>query len=147
MSMTRITTRGMATATKAAAAPKATKAAPKVAVKRNGRNVVLVEGVRTPFALSSTVFKKLQAHDLARMAISGLLQKTNVDKELIDRVVMGTVIQESRTSNIAREAALSAGIPEKAPAYTVTLACVSSNVAINDAASAIALGHADVVVA
>ena len=42
----------------------------------------------------------------------------------------GTVIQEAKTSNIAREAALEAGLPDTIPAHTVTLACISSNVAI-----------------
>jgi hypothetical protein len=40
---------------------------------------------------------------------------------------MGTVIQEVKTSNIAREAALAAGISNKVPANTVTMACISSN--------------------
>lgn len=42
----------------------------------------------------------------------------------------GTVIQEVKTSNIAREAALAAGYSDKIPAHTVTMACISSNVAI-----------------
>merc|ERR1711990_190941 len=53
---------------------------------------------------------------------------------------------EVKTSNIAREAALSAGIPEKAPCHTVTLACISSNVAITTGMGMIATGAADVVV-
>lgn len=55
------------------------------------------------------------------------MRKTNIDKELIDYIVYGTVIQEVKTSNIAREAALSAGFSNKTPAHTVTMACISSN--------------------
>jgi len=51
----------------------------------------------------------------------------HVSPALIDRVILGTVIQEVRTSNLAREAALAAGIPDKVPANTVTMACISSN--------------------
>lgn len=40
---------------------------------------------------------------------------------------MGTVIQEVRTSNVAREAALEAGFSDKVPAHTVTMACISAN--------------------
>jgi len=112
-----------------------------------GRNVVLVDGVRTPFQLSGTGFNKLQAHDLGRLAISGLLNRNDFDAKLIDAVYYGTVIQETKTSNIARECALSAGIPNSTPAYTVTLACISSNLAINEAANAISVGQADIVVA
>lgn len=57
-----------------------------------------------------------------------MLDKTNIDKDIIDYIVYGTVIQEVKTSNIAREAALSAGFSDKTPAHTVTMACISSNV-------------------
>ena len=57
----------------------------------------------------------------------GLLNKTGVDPKLIEYVCVGTVIQEVKTSNIAREAALGAGISDRIPAHTVTMACISSN--------------------
>lgn len=69
-------------------------------------------------------------HELARHSLLSLLRKTGVDKDLIDYIVYGTVIQEVKTSNIAREAALSAGFSNKTPAHTVTMACISSNAAI-----------------
>lgn len=61
----------------------------------------------------------------------GIVRKTGIPKELIEYVIYGTVIQEVKTSNIAREAALAAGYSDKTPAHTVTLACISSNVAIS----------------
>jgi acetyl-CoA acyltransferase len=60
-----------------------------------------------------------------------LVQKTGIPKEIIDYIVFGTVIQEVKTSNVAREAALSAGFSEKTPAHTVTMACISANVAMS----------------
>lgn len=60
----------------------------------------------------------------------GLLEKVDIPKEVIDYIVYGTVIQEVKTSNVAREAALSAGFSDKTPAHTVTMACISSNQAI-----------------
>lgn len=60
----------------------------------------------------------------------GLLQKTGIQKELIDYIVYGTVIQEVKTSNVGREAALAAGFSDRTPAHTVTMACISSNQAI-----------------
>lgn len=56
-----------------------------------------------------------------------LLRKTGLETSAIDYVVYGTVIQEVKTSNIAREAALAAGFSDKTPAHTVTMACISSN--------------------
>lgn len=64
------------------------------------------------------------------MNFSGIVKKTGISKDLIDYVIYGTVIQEVKTSNIAREAALAAGYNDKTPAHTVTMACISSNVAM-----------------
>lgn len=110
------------------------------------RKAVLVEGVRTPFAASGTLYTDLMAVELARLAIHGLLTKTALAPTAVDYCVLGTVIQESRTSNIAREAVLSAGLPYTLPAHTVTLACISANVAISAGCAAIALGTAEVCV-
>ena len=63
---------------------------------RSLRNVVLVDGARLPFQPSSTVYNKLVAYDLARLALTGLLTKTGVSPNAIDYVLMGTVIQEVR---------------------------------------------------
>jgi len=65
-------------------------------------NVVIVDGIRLPFSMASTIYKDEMAVDLQRMAIKGLMTKTALDKNEIDYVVCGTVIQEVRTSNIAR---------------------------------------------
>jgi acetyl-CoA acetyltransferase len=62
------------------------------------RNVVVVDGGRIPFNLSSTVYNDYIAVDLARFALKGLLVKSAIDPKLIDYLCMGTVIQESRTS-------------------------------------------------
>lgn len=76
-----------------------------------------------------------------------MLRKTKIDKELIDYIVYGTVIQEVKTSNIAREAALTAGFSYKTPAHTVTMACISSNQAITTGVGLIATGTYDIIVA
>ena len=95
---------------------------------RNGlKNVVLVDGCRLPFQPAGTVYKNLSAYDLARAAITGLLTKTGVAPSAVDYVMMGQVIQEVKNSNIARDAALGAGLPFSTPAHTVTQACISAN--------------------
>lgn len=75
------------------------------------------------------------------------MRKTKIDKELIDYIVYGTVIQEVKTSNIAREAALAAGFSNRTPAHTVTMACISSNQAITTGVGLIATGTYDIIVA
>lgn len=127
-------------------------AAPKSGTKRSlaksgVKNIVLVEGVRTPFMLAGTVYKNVMPHDLAREALIGLARRTNLDKSLVGHIVFGTVIQEVKTSNIAREAALGAGYSLYTPAHTVTQACISSNMAITSAIGMLTSGYCDVAVA
>uniref|UniRef100_A0A8D3DRB6 Trifunctional enzyme subunit beta, mitochondrial n=1 Tax=Scophthalmus maximus TaxID=52904 RepID=A0A8D3DRB6_SCOMX len=111
------------------------------------KNIVLVEGVRTPFLLSGTTYADLMPHDLARAALQGLLNRTNLPKDAVDYIIYGTVIQEVKTSNVAREAALGAGFSDKIPAHTVTMACISSNQAMTTGAGLIAAGQCDAIVA
>uniref|UniRef100_A0A3P9I458 Trifunctional enzyme subunit beta, mitochondrial n=1 Tax=Oryzias latipes TaxID=8090 RepID=A0A3P9I458_ORYLA len=111
------------------------------------KNIVLVEGVRTPFLLSGTTYADMMPHDLARAALQGLLNRTGIPKDAVDYIIYGTVIQEVKTSNVAREAALGAGFSDKIPAHTVTMACISSNQAMTSAVGLIAAGQCDAVVA
>ena len=106
-----------------------------------------MDGCRIPFTLAGTAYKKYIAVDLARMAMKGIIDKTAVDPKSIDYLFYGTVIQEARTSNIAREAAMGAGIPITVPSHTITQACISSNQAITTGAEKILSGHADIVLA
>ncbi len=112
-----------------------------------GRRVVVVDGCRTPFLRSGTAFADMTAYDLGRSAVAGLLHKTAVDPALVDVLIMGTVIADPDTSNVAREVGLACGLPSSCPAYTVTVACVSANLAFLDAVNTIALGMADVAIA
>jgi len=110
-------------------------------------NAVLVDGCRIPFQRSGTNYNDLMAYDLGRMAIEGLLARNAVDPATIDRVIMGTVIQEVKTSNVARESALGAGIPNSVPAFTTTMACISSNQAITSGVDLIRSGQAKIILA
>lgn len=108
---------------------------------------VLVDGGRIPFLRSGTNYNDLMAYDLGRMAIEGLLARNPVDPSAIDRVIVGTVIQEVKTSNVARESALGAGIPKTVPAFTTTMACISSNQAIASGVDLIRSGQAKIILA
>lgn len=108
---------------------------------------VFVDGVRIPFQRSGTGYKKLMSYDLGRMAIEGLIGRAPISGKDLDRVIMGTVIQDVNTSNVARESALGAGIPNSVPAHTVTQACISSNQATSSAVDLIRAGQAKIVLA
>eukprot|EP00088_Acartia_fossae_P044784 TRINITY_DN4779_c0_g1_i2.p1 TRINITY_DN4779_c0_g1~~TRINITY_DN4779_c0_g1_i2.p1 ORF type:complete len:469 (+),score=185.19 TRINITY_DN4779_c0_g1_i2:35-1441(+) len=121
--------------------------AKKQAKNAGSKNLVLVDGVRTPFLMSGTDYKSLMPHDLQRYAMMGLVNKTGLDKSLVDYICMGTVIQEVKTSNIAREAALGAGFSDRIPAHTVTMACISSNQAITTCLGLMNAGVYDICIA
>jgi len=97
--------------------------------------------------MSSTIYNDEMAVDLQRLAFKGLIDKTALDKSKIDYVISGTVIQEVRTSNLAREAAINAGLPIEIGGHTVSMACISSNAAICAAAEKILSGRASTVLA
>ncbi|MEL7833510.1 acetyl-CoA C-acyltransferase [Fodinibius sp. Rm-B-1B1-1] len=108
---------------------------------------VIIDGGRIPFQRSGTGYKKLMSYDLGRMAIEGLISRAPINSDDLDRVIMGTVIQDVNTSNVARESALGAGIPNSVPAHTVTQACISSNQAITSAIELIRSGQAKIILA
>jgi len=116
-------------------------------MKYIGKNVVVVEGTRIPFLKSGTDYQDLMAYQLGAMAIRGLLTKSAIPPDIVDRVIMGTVVHNIQTANVAREAALTAGIPNTTPALTVSQACISANAAISHGADLIRTGQADVVIA
>ena len=105
------------------------------------KNTVFIEGGRTPFLRSQTDFKRYSAFDLGRLAVEGLITKSGLRPEWIDHVWFGNVIQDINTSNIAREISLAAGLMPETPATTVSMACISSNLAATSAAEAIAAGR------
>ena len=109
--------------------------------------IVLIEGCRTPFLKSGTDYMNLMSYELGQLAISGLIAKTGIDKEKIDSVILGTVISNIKTSNVAREASLTAGIPHTTPCHTVTQACISANRAIVSAIGEINMGISEIVIA
>ena len=109
--------------------------------------IVLIDGCRTPFLKSETDYLNTMTYELAQLAIKGLLSKTGMDPNLVDSVVMGCVISTLKTSNLAREAALGAGIPYSTPCHTVSQACISANRAIATAISEIATGQSNIVIA
>ncbi|MGZ6275857.1 MAG: thiolase family protein, partial [Syntrophales bacterium] len=84
----------------------------------HGRKVVLIDGCRIPFLRAGTGYRDLMSYDLGRLAIVALVKRTQVEPEKINRVIMGCVIANLATTNVAREAALGAGLPVNIPAFT-----------------------------
>ena len=109
--------------------------------------VVFIDGCRTPFLKAGTDYQDLLSYQLAQFAIKGLIDKTQISNLKIDRVILGNVIANIKTSNVSREAALMAGVDYKTPCNTVVQACISANRAICDAYFEIASGKGDIIIA
>ena len=112
-----------------------------------GRRVAIIDGVRTPFARAGTALKDVSAIDLGKRCVAELIQRTDIDGDLVEAVVYGTVVPSVIAPNIAREVSLLPMLPRGCEAYTVSRACASANQAITDAADQIVLGHHDVIIA
>jgi acetyl-CoA acyltransferase len=111
------------------------------------REVVLIDGYRTPFAKAGTALADVSARELGRVAVTELLARSGVDPAEIDEVVLGNVAQPSESTNIARVVALLSGIPERVPAFTVQRNCASGLESIAQAHQKIAAGDADLIIA
>ena len=101
------------------------------------KEVVIVGGVRTPIGSHGGAFRSLSAQELAAITMREVIKRTGLDPNLINDVIFGCIGQYSDSPNIARVAALMAGIPTHVPGYTVQRNCVSGMVAISSAYQAI----------
>ena len=108
---------------------------------------VIVAAARTPIGSFLGKLSSVPATKLGSIAIKGALDKINLDPTLIDEVIMGQVIQANAGQAPARQAALGAGIPNTVPCTTVNKVCASGMKAVMQAAQAIQLGDAEIVVA
>ena len=111
------------------------------------RRVYLVDGVRTPFLRATAIPGPFTAVALAQRALAALMERVDVARDVVDEVVMGCVLPGPAEVNIARVAALRAGLDKATPALTVNRVCGSGMQAIDTAARAILLGEAEVVLA
>jgi acetyl-CoA acetyltransferase family protein len=119
--------------------------------KFGGREVVIVEAVRTPIGRGHAekgYYKDVHASNLLAKVYAELLERAGIDPAEVEDVVAGCVQQFGEQGiNIARNAWLEAGLPIEAPATTVDRQCGSGQQAVNFAAALVASGVHDVVVA
>lgn len=111
------------------------------------RDVVIVEGVRTPFVKSDTKFKDIHPAELGRVAVHEVLERSGVNVNEIDEVIFGNTGNPPDAVNVSRVVALRAGIPLKTPAVTVHRNCASALESITTGFERIRAGTCDVVVA
>jgi acetyl-CoA acetyltransferase family protein len=108
----------------------------------------IVGAVRTPVGRRNGGLSGINPVDLAARALTELMARTGADPGVVDDVIMGCVSQIGPQSlDIARQAWLSAGLPEHVPGVTIDRQCGSSQQAIHFAAQAVLSGTQDLVIA
>jgi|SRR5690242_3716113 len=112
------------------------------------RNAWLIDATRTPFGRLGGALASVRADDLAAQPIAALLARhPRLDPAAIDEVILGCANQAGEDNrNVARMAALLAGLPAEVPGVTVNRLCASGLEAIGQAARAIACGEAELVI-
>ena len=115
--------------------------------KKQERRVAIVDGLRTPFAKSGTVFRDESTLDLASSVVSELVARTGIDAASVDQIVFGTVVADIAAPNIAREIVLAGPFPQTVDAFSVSRACATSTQSFVSGSQSILLGDADIVIA
>jgi acetyl-CoA acyltransferase 2 len=112
------------------------------------KDVVIIDGARTPFGTYGGALRDTSATDLGVIAAKAALDRAKVDPKQIDQVIFGNVLQTSGDAvYLARHVGLKSGVPQEAPALTINRLCGSGLQAILLAAQEIQLGQAEFVLA
>jgi len=110
------------------------------------KNIVIVDGVRTPFGRLGGGLRQFHPADLAAIAMEKLIERTELDTKEIDAVYLGTANGDARCPNFARFASLQAGLPYETSAVAVEMQCGSAIASMNHAAYRILAGDAECVI-
>jgi acetyl-CoA C-acetyltransferase len=110
-------------------------------------DAVILSACRTPIGAFGGAFKDVSAVDLGAVVIREAIARATVEPAAIGDVVMGCVLQAGAGMNVARQAALKAGMPADVPGETVNRVCGSGMQAVVHAVEAIRVGYVDAIVA
>ncbi len=112
------------------------------------REALIIDAVRTPVGRHGGILKDVRPDDMAALVIGEIVRRTGIDPARIEEVYMGCANQAGEDNrNVARMAALLAGLPVDVAAVTFNRLCASGLTAINQAARAIKCGEGDVFIA
>lgn len=111
------------------------------------KKVYLLGACRTPIGKMGGALSEVPAADLGAIVIAEAVKRAGISAEAVDHVYMGCVIQAGMGQNVARQAALKAGLPYTTTAETLNIVCGSGLDSVNSAARMIQSGDADIVIA
>ena len=105
------------------------------------KEVVIIEAVRTPIGTYNGSLKEIKAHQLGSVVIKEVLERSKIEREEVDEVIMGQVLTAGTGQNPARQAAIDAGVPITKPAYIINQVCGSGLRAVISGFQSIRLGE------
>lgn len=111
------------------------------------QDIVIVSAVRTPTGRFGGSLAGINSGDLGSIVIKEAVQRAGISPDQVNEVILGEVRQSTESSNVARIAALRAGINESAPAFTINRLCASGMQAVASGLQQIAFNQAEIVVA
>ena len=111
------------------------------------KEIYIVNCCRTPIGSFGGSLKDTAAAKLGALVIKETLERSGVKPEQVDEVIFGCVLTAGLGQNVARQAAVGAGIPVNVPAFTLDMVCGSGMKAVIEAARAIISGDAEIVIA
>ena len=111
------------------------------------QKVVIAGSCRTAIGKMGGMLSTISVAKLGEVVVREAVRRAGIQPTDVDMVYMGCVLQAAQGQNVARQAAVNAGIPVESPAITINVVCGSGLEAVNMAARMILLGEADVVVA
>ncbi|HSK09979.1 MAG TPA: acetyl-CoA C-acetyltransferase [Vicinamibacterales bacterium] len=110
-------------------------------------DIVILSACRTAVGAFGGSLKEVRAADLGEVVIREAMRRGGIDPQDVGDVILGCVLQAGQGMNVARQAALRAGVPAETPAETVNRVCGSGLQAVVHAVEAIKVGYTEVVVA
>ncbi|MFV2048113.1 acetyl-CoA C-acetyltransferase [Metabacillus sp. YM-086] len=109
--------------------------------------VVIVSALRTPIGQFGGSLKNISAVQLGAIVIKAVMERTDINGDMIDEVIMGNVLQAGLGQNPARQAAIEAGLPQHVSSFTINKVCGSGLKAVHLASQAILTGDAEIIIA
>ncbi|MGL9892888.1 hydroxymethylglutaryl-CoA reductase, degradative [Enterococcus sp. DIV0806c] len=111
------------------------------------KEVVIIDAARTPIGKYRGSLSSYSAVELGTFITTEILERTGINKEAINQVIFGNVLQAGNGQNVARQIAINSGIPVSVPAMTINEVCGSGMKSVILARQQIQLGEADLIIA
>ncbi|HZK02147.1 MAG TPA: acetyl-CoA C-acetyltransferase [Anaerovoracaceae bacterium] len=111
------------------------------------REVVIVSAARTPIGSYGGALKNVPAVELGTIAVKEAIKRAKISPDMVDEVILGSVLQGGLGQNVARQVSVAAGIPIEVPSMTLNKVCGSGLRTVSLAAQIIKAGDADIIIA